>query len=79
MSNLGDILAQKNLPAEPPEFPIIRKFVQENYDVTPRLQLRDNSIIISVPGSAISGSLRFKLHELQALLESDHQLVINSS
>jgi len=78
MSNLGDILAQKQLPQEPPEFKIIRAFVQKHFEVTPRLSLRDNSIIISVPGSAVAGSLRFQLQELKSLLETDHQLVIAS-
>ncbi len=79
MSDLGDILSKKRLPEEPPEFQTIRAFVQERFDVLPRLQLRDNSIIISVPGSAVAGSLRFQLPELQSLLESDHQLVIASN
>ena len=79
MSDLSDILAKKHLPEEPPEFQVIRNFVKERFDVTPRLQLRDNSIVISVPGSAAAGSLRFQLHELQELLETEHQLVIASS
>lgn len=79
MSDLGDILAAKDLPQEPPEFKVIRSFVQERFDVIPRLQLRDNSIIISVPGSAVAGSLRFQLTELQNLLETKRQLVIASS
>lgn len=79
MSDLADILAKKQLPQEPPEFQIIRAFVKERLDVVPGLQLRDNSIIISMPGSAASGSLRFELHELQDLLHSDKQLVIASN
>lgn len=78
MSDLADILAKKQLPEEPAEFPIIRDFVRQRFDVTPRLQLRDNSIVISVPGSAVAGSLRFALHELQTLLDSDRNLVIAS-
>lgn len=79
MSDIGDILAQKKLPSEPAEFPIIRNFIKDRFDVTARLQLRDNSIVISVPGSAVAGSLRFQLPELQALLDSDRQLVITSN
>lgn len=78
MSDLGDILARKKLPQEPPEFPIIRNFVHENFDATPRLSLRDNSIIISVPGSALAGALRFQLPQLRTILETDRQLVIAS-
>lgn len=78
MSDLGDILAKKKFPQEPPEFPVIRRFVKDNFDVTPRLSLRDKSIIISVPGSAVAGALRFQLHELQNLLQTDRQLVIVS-
>jgi len=78
MSDLSDILAQKQLPEEPSEFPIIRQFVKDRYDVTPGLQLREGSIVITVPGSAAAGSLRFQLHELQSLLDSDKQLIIAS-
>ncbi len=78
MSDLADILARKKIPEEPSEFPIIRRFVQEHYDVTPHLQLREGNIVISVPGSAAAGSLRFQLHDLQKLLDSDKQLVIAS-
>lgn len=79
MSDLGDILAKKQIPKEPPEFQVIRKFVYDRFDVTPTLQLRDRSIIITVPGSALAGSLRFSLHELKAQLDTEHQLVIASS
>ena len=79
MSDLGDILSKKNLPSEPREFQIIRSFIVERFDVMPRLQLRENSIIISVQGSAVAGSLRFQLPELQSLLETEYQLVIASS
>jgi hypothetical protein len=78
MSDLGDILAKKSLPHEPAEFPAIRRFVQDNFDVSPRLQLRENSIIISVPGSAVAGSLRFQLHDLQDQIDTERQLVIAS-
>lgn len=79
MSDLSDILSKKHLPEEPAEFQIIRTYVQDRFDITPGLQLRDNSIIISVHGSAAAGSLRFQLHELQSLLDTDRQLVIAST
>jgi len=78
MSDLADIIAKRQLPQEPPEFSVIRAFVKQRFDITPRLQLREASIIISVPGSAVAGSLRFQLPELQALLDTDHLLVIAS-
>lgn len=78
MSDLSDILASKHLPTEPPEFSVIRDFVKEHFDVTPKLQLRDQSIIISLPGSAVAGSLRFQLPQLQALLNTDYKLIISS-
>ena len=78
MSDLGDILAAKSLPREPEEFQIIRQFVQERCDINPKLQLRDKTIIITVPGSAVAGTLRFQLHELQDQLPEGCQLVIAS-
>lgn len=79
MSDLSDIIAKRKLPQEPPEFQVIRNFVQTRFNVVPRLQLRDDIIIISVPGSAVAGSLRFQLPELRNLLETERQLVIASS
>jgi len=79
MSDIGDILARKHLPQEPSEFRVIRSFVEKNFGVTPRLQLRDKAIIISVPGSAVAGSLRFHLPELQSQLDSEYSLVIVSN
>lgn len=78
MSDLGDILAKKQIPKEPPEFQVIRKFVYDKFEVNPTLQMRDKSIIITVPGSALAGSLRFSLHELKDQLDTECQLVIAS-
>ncbi len=79
MSDLSDILAHKNLPQEPPEFKIIRQFVQQYFDATPHLRLRGNAIVITVSSSALAGSLRYKLPELKSQLDSDYSLVIVSS
>lgn len=76
MSDLADLLSQKNLPQEPKAFRIVRQFVTDNFNVQPRLQLRDGNIIIGMPGSAAAGALRFRLHELQDLVGHDTKLVI---
>lgn len=76
MSNIGDILAKKNLPNEPTDFGVIRQFIRDNFDSEVKLQVRDQGIVISVPGSALAASLRFRLPELENLLENNYKLVI---
>lgn len=77
-NNIGDIIAKKNIPHEPIEFPLIRQFVQDRIHETPKLQMREKSIVISVPSSAAAGSLRLQIHELIDELNTDKQLIIAS-
>lgn len=79
MSDLGDILATRQFPPEPEEFTLIRQFVEERCQVTPKLQLRDQTIVITVPGSAAAGTLRFQLPELQEKLPDDCRVMIVSA
>lgn len=76
-SDIGEILSKRAAP-EPSEFGIIRKFIQEKFDETPNLQVAGSAIIISVPGSALAGTLRFHMDELRLLLPKEAQLIIKS-
>ena len=77
-SDIGDILATRS-GQEPPEFDIIRTFIQEKFNETFGLQLVGSNIIISVKGSALAGSLRFQLEALGQRLQTDKRLIIRSS
>ncbi len=76
-SDIGEILSKRAAP-EPSEFAVIRKFIQEKFDETPNLQVVGSAIIISVPGSALAGTLRFHMDELRLLLPKETRLIIKS-
>lgn len=73
---LGDILRAKGSQNEPQEFSIIRKYVQDRFEITPKLTINKNSISIGVPNSAIASNLRFELYELGQRLETKYKLFI---
>lgn len=75
-SSIKDILSTNNNPQEPAEFDVIRRFVLQNYQSIPKLQISHNSIIITVPNAALAGELRLQLHELQELCDTDKKLLL---
>lgn len=69
-SSLSDILGNRQFN-EPPEIEIIKQFVKSRFNHMPSVKLTENSIIITVPGSALAGALRPQLHELENLLHNN--------
>lgn len=61
---LGDLLQRRDAQNEPDEFSIIRKYVQDRFEVTPKLSITKSGISIGVPNSAIASNLRFELLSL---------------
>lgn len=76
--SLQDLLKSR-LPSEPPEFAVIKDFVQGRYKVTPKLHVSGAAIVISVPGAALAGSLRMDLYELQKITNTKYKLAIRIS
>lgn len=72
---LADLLGQKNF-GEPTEIQVIKHFVKENYKSDCSVTIGPRQIVISVPGAALAGTLRMRLHELQALCQTEKRLVI---
>lgn len=73
--SVGDILGSRKYD-EPDELLIIRKFVQDKFDATPKLKFTTNTIIINVSNAALAGALRPHLHTLQAKSKTDKRLII---
>ncbi|MCA9344083.1 hypothetical protein KC947_04010 [Candidatus Saccharibacteria bacterium] len=73
---LGDLLQRRDAQNEPDEFSIIRKYVQDRFEVTPKLSITKSGISIGVPNSAIASNLRFELFELGQKLKSKKRLFI---
>ena len=75
MDNLGDLLGRSKYK-EPKEIAQIKKFVWEQFEATPDVELGKNSIIITVDSAPLATSLRYKIIELNAILNTNKKLVI---
>lgn len=73
--SLGDLLAKKTLK-EPEELLVIRTFLKENYEADCELSVNKQQIVISLRGASLAGAVRMRLHELQALCQTDKRLVL---
>jgi len=73
--SLGDLLAKKNL-REPAEVLVIRTFLHENYQADCQITTNQRQIVIAVKGASLAGAIRMRLHELQALCQTDKRLVL---
>ena len=76
MSDSMKDLLQKRSSNEPPEFQVIREYMQGQLKCLPKLSLSNKNIVIQVPNAAIAGSLRLVLHELASLCNTKSKLII---
>lgn len=73
--SLADLLAQKNF-GEPTEIQVIKHFLKENYNSDCQVTIGPRLIAIGVKSASLAGALRMRLHELQALCQTEKRLVI---
>jgi len=73
MDSLNDILSRKDFE-EPPEMAAIKKFVQDNYQETVEVTIRERDILIATPSAALANTLRLKTRELQSAARTDKRL-----
>lgn len=73
--SIADLLGRKNLD-EPPEVQIIKSFVSKHYKASCNVNIQPQQIIIVVKGASLAGAIRIRLHELQALCQTDKRLVL---
>lgn len=73
--SLADILGRQRYD-EPPEIGIIKSFVMQRFRQMPNVTIQQTQIIINVSSSALAGSLRLHLHELQKLCQTEKRLTI---
>lgn len=59
MDSLSDMLAKRPSPAEPEESRLLKQYVQNKYNVTPRISVSEFYITMAVPNAALAGTLRF--------------------
>lgn len=72
---LGDILAKKSA-SEPAEIRAVKNFVREAFQSDCKVAVKPDQLIITVPNSALAGTLRFHIVELQAIVGSKNRIVI---
>lgn len=77
--SLGDLLRQRGTQQEPQEFIIIRKYVQDRFEITPTLSMSKGRIVIGVPNMSIASNLRFELYELRQKIKTQTSLIIKIS
>ncbi len=73
--SLRDLLARKEL-GEPSEVIVIKTFLKDNYRAECKITIAERQIVIAVQGASLAGAVRMRLHELQALCQTDKRLVL---
>lgn len=74
MDSLFNILSGKNFD-EPPEISSVKKYIQDEFQSKASVQIRDNSIIITVSSAALAGTLRMRSPEIKRRCQLDKRLV----
>ena len=72
--SLADLLVNKW--EEPAEVKIIKEFVRKKYNAQVGIKMGDKSIVISAANSALAGTLRMNINQLQTELKTDKRLII---
>lgn len=71
---LADLLQKKDFH-EPTEASAIKQYVLERYNTKAGVQLCEKDIIIVVPSSALAGTLRYEVTQLQRVAGTTKKLV----
>ncbi len=75
MSNsLADILMNRNFD-EPPEATAIKQYVQEKYQKSVAVTIREKDIIVAAQGAAFTNALRMQTRQLQRAAQTDKRLI----
>jgi hypothetical protein len=74
MDNLADILARKNFD-EPQEVGIIKRYVEEHFDVTVGVKVQEKIIVITARSAPLVGRLRMHTVQLQRACQTDKKFI----
>lgn len=74
MDNLSDILMRKNFD-EPQEIGIIKRYVQEHFDVQVGVKVQPKIIVITARNSSLVGRLRMHTVQLQRACQTDKRII----
>lgn len=73
MDSLHSILSGKDFD-EPPEMTSIKKYVQDEFQTTVTVQVRERDIVIGVPSAALANTLRLRGPEIKRRCQLDKRL-----
>lgn len=74
MDQLGDILAAR-MPDEPPEIQAIKLYIDEHFHEPAQVALQNGAIVVSVASAALANTLRLRLPQIQAAVQTDRKLL----
>ncbi len=73
MDSLFTILSNKDFD-EPPEMTSIKKYVQDEFQVTVSVMVRERDIVIQVPNAALATTLRLRGPDIKRRCQLDKRL-----
>lgn len=74
MDNLSDILERKNFD-EPQEVSIIKRYVEEHFDVMVGVKVQEKIIVITARSAPLVGRLRMHTVQLQRACQTNKKLI----
>lgn len=72
--SLGDVLRRKDFD-EPPEMRAIKSFVQDAFQTSVEVLIRERDIVIICSSASLANSLRLKSLELRAAIDTEKKLI----
>lgn len=78
MDSLNSILRRKDFD-EPPEMASIKKYVQDEFQTSVGVQVRDRDIVVSVPSAALANTLRLRVPDIRRRCQIDKRLTFRIS
>jgi hypothetical protein len=73
MDSLHAILSNKDFD-EPPEMTSIKKYVQDEFQTSVSVLVRENDIVIGVPSAALANTLRLRGPDIKRRCQLDKRL-----
>lgn len=78
MDSLLSILQDKNFD-EPPEIASIKKYVQDEFNSSVSVTVREKDIVVGAPNAALANTLRLKSPEIKRRCQIDKRLIFKIS
>ena len=77
VDSLQDILGQKDF-SEPVEVEALKEYVKRHYNVSSSVRLQRDTLILSVPNSALAATLQMNRHNIAQSCNLSKKLVIRN-